>query len=497
MASTLPLSPSSIASEHDFADMFELAPVSLWLEDYSELKALFERWRRDGVTDLREHLRSAPQRVAECSRCIRVLRVNRRTLELYGAANVDELVAGLDRVFRDDMFDQHVEELVQMWEGNARFSSQTVNYRLDGQRMHILLNAQILPGHEQDWSRVLLSIEDVTARAKAEQQLAKSEAYARALFEYSPVSLWVEDFSVVKRLIDEVRERGITDFRTFTDVHPEFAERCMSEIRVIDVNHQTLEMLGSPDRGTLLASLDQVFRDDMQATFTEQLVDLWNGKLFQQREVVNYALNGDKLHVLLQLSVLPGHEERWDLVLVSLTNITARKQAEAYLEYLGKHDVLTKLRNRSFFADEMNRLERKGPFPVTVIVADLNGLKFANDELGHAAGDGLLRRAGEVLAKAVDKPACSSRIGGDEFALLLPGMDERGAEQLMEHIHELVELNNQFYGGPKLSFAIGAATAQKGDRLEDTVNSADRQMYASKKAYYDNGPHDRRKGDRG
>ena len=92
--------------------------------------------------------------------------------------------------------------------------------------------------------------------------------------------------------------------------------------------------------------------------------------------------------------------------------ITARKKAEAYLEFLGKHDVLTKLKNRSFYIDEINRLERKGPFPVTAIAVDVNGLKGVNDQLGHAAGDALLRRAGEVLAKAVEKPFQAARIGG-------------------------------------------------------------------------------------
>ena len=62
------------------------------------------------------------------------------------------------------------------------------------------------------------------------------------------MSLWVEDFSGVKRLLDEVRERGIVDFRVFTDVHPEFVARCMSEIRVIDVNQHTLELFGAPDK---------------------------------------------------------------------------------------------------------------------------------------------------------------------------------------------------------------------------------------------------------
>lgn len=473
------------ASVLDGDEMFELAPVSLWLEDFSGVRELFDRWRAAGVTDLRGWLRGDPRRVAECSSRIRLLKVNRRTLELFGAADQAGLEANLATVFRDDMFDAHVEELGSLWDGLTRYGGPTVNYTLQGRRLDILLNATVLPGHERDWKRVLLAIEDITERTRAQQAQHASEQYARGLFEHSPVSLWVEDFSAVKRLIDEVREAGVSDFRTFTNVHPEFVQRCMQEIRVIDVNRQTLAMFSAPDKATLLRSLHLVFRDDMQRHFTEQLIDLWNGKIFQQREAINYSLGGDAVDVYMQFSVLPGHEQDWALVLVSLTDITARKKAEAYLEFLGKHDSLTKLRNRSFFGDEIARLDRRGPWPVTVVMLDLNGLKTINDEAGHAGGDALLRRAGEALSKVVDKTSCAARIGGDEFALLLPATDERGGEAMMKRVREIVEMNNQFYGGAVLSFSMGTATCRQGERLEAALHLADQQMYASKRAHYE------------
>ena len=246
----------------------------------------------------------------------------------------------------------------------------------------------------------------------------------------------------------------------------------------------------------LLCHLSEVFRDDMERHFREQLIDLWDGKLFQHREVVNYNLDGTELHLHMQFSVLPGHENDWSLVQVALTDITARKKAEAYLEYLGKHDVLTKLYNRSFYVDELNRLERKGPFPVTIIMADLNGLKVINDRLGHAAGDALLRRVGEVLNKAVDKPNHAARIGGDEFALLLPGTDERQAEAVIETIQNLVELNNQFYSAAPINLSIGAATAAKNERLEEVANRADERMYQAKHCYHASLKDEREDGDR-
>ena len=468
----------------DFEEMFELAPVSLWLEDYSALRALFEAWRAAGVTDLRAHLHADRERVAECSRCLRVVKVNRRTLELFAARDLEHLVANLDRVFRDAMFDAYIEELAALWGGHLHFASQGVNYSLSGERVDILLRGHVLPGHADDWSRVLVAIEDITLRTRAERALAHAERYARGLFEHSPVSLWVEDFSTIKRLLDDVRTRGIDDFRVFTQVHPEFVERCMQEIRVIDVNRRTLEMFHAPDKPTLLGRLDEVFRDEMRPAFAEQLIDLWNGKLVQQREVVNHGLDGATIHVLLHFSVLPGAESDWSLVQVALVDITARKKAEAYLEYLGKHDVLTQLRNRAFFEDELQRLERKGPWPVTIVAIDLNRLKATNDESGHAAGDALLRRTGEVLGKAADKPVCAARIGGDEFVLLMPGADERAGQAMLERIQALIELNNQFYAGTALTLAMGCATAQQRERLETTMSRADDRMYEAKRAYY-------------
>ena len=439
---------------------------------------------RRASSDLRGHLAADRGRVEACVKCMRIVRVNRRTLALFEVDDLPHLVANLDAIFRDEMFVNLTDELVQLWNGKGGFVSNGVNYSLSGRRIDIQLKGAVLPGYEANWERVLIAVEDVTEREGARRLLALSEDYARGLFEHSPISLWVEDFSHVKLLMDEVRERGIDDFRTFTDVHPEFVRRCMSEIRVIDVNAHTLTLFGAADKPELLQRLRDVFGDAMVQPFREQLIDLWNGKLFQQREVVNHKLDGAVLHLHLQFSVLPGRESDWSLVQVALTDITARKKAEAYLEYLGKHDVLTKLYNRSFYVDEFNRLERTGPATVTVVVIDVNDLKAANDQFGHAVGDELLRRAGEVLNKLVEKPSHAARIGGDEFVILMPGREARDGQAMIDNIEKLLELNNQFYPGLALTFAMGAATSQPGERLERVVRRADAAMYEAKREYY-------------
>ncbi|WP_019658386.1 sensor domain-containing diguanylate cyclase [Variovorax atrisoli] len=487
--------PASHSAAGDLDAMFDLAPVSLWIEDYGDLKRKLDGWRAEGVTDLVAHLQADPRRVNECMALLRVLRVNQHTLKLFGADSEQTLLGALDRVFRGDMSATVVHELDQLWRGQLSFESETVNYALDGRRLDVRVRARVLPGYEDSWSRVLVALDDVTERVAAQRLRDESAIYARSLFDRSPVSLWVEDFSAVRSLMETLRARGITDFATFIKVHPDFVTRCMQEIRVIDVNHETLRMFGAPNLQTLLGNLSRIFRDEMRESFAEQLQDLWNGKTVQHREVLNYSLSGEVLNIHMQFAVQDDRLDTWDLVLVSLVDITARKKAEAYLEYLGKHDVLTQLCNRTYYTEELNRLSRKGPWPVSIVAIDLNGLKQVNDLEGHAAGDTLLRRMGEVLDKAVDLPAWPARIGGDEFAVLLPMTDERGAEAMRERILTLLEMNNQFHAGQSghaLSLAIGLATCHGDEPLEAALQRADRAMYEDKSRYYQTTQADRR-----
>ncbi len=196
---------SALSSPSDFEQMFELAPVSLWLEDFSAVRALFARWRSEGVTDLAQHLRAHPERLGDYGASIRVLKVNRRTLELFAAPDQASLEAGLSQVFSGDMREHVIAEIEQLWNGASEFSNQTVNYALDGRRLDVHIRGRILAGHEDSWDRVLVSLEDNTEALRARRQVERSEHHARGLFEHSPVSLWVEDFTQVRRLLEDVR----------------------------------------------------------------------------------------------------------------------------------------------------------------------------------------------------------------------------------------------------------------------------------------------------
>ena len=190
--------------------------------------------------------------------------------------------------------------------------------------------------------------------------------------------------------------------------------------------------------------------------------------------------------------MLPGRERDWSLVQVALTDITARKKAEAYLEFLGKHDVLTKLYNRSFFVDELNRLERYGPSPVTVLVADVNGLKAANDQLVMPRATNCCAGPARCSAKSVEAPARVARIGGDEFAILMPARHERDGEELIVGDRQSRGAQQSVLSRPFRSASPSARRPASRETVGGRRARADAAMYVQKRAFYADPRRDRR-----
>jgi PAS domain-containing protein len=368
--------------------LFEHSPVSLWLEDYSGVKTYLDSLRASGVTDLTAHVAAHPETIDFCMGQLKVLDVNAQTLTLYRAESKEHLLANLGSVFRDEMRAHFHYELMDMWNGKLVHQTEGRNYALDGTPVEIDLRWSILPGYETTWERALVSIIDISERKRAERAQVASEEHARGLFEHSPISMWLEDYSGVKAFLDDIRAQSITDIRAYLEAHPDELVGSMARIKVLDVNHQTLVMFGAKTKEELLSQLDKVFRGDMTRHYTDELVSMWRGNLSFEGEGVNYALNGDPIDIDLRWSVMPGYEDTWERALVSLIDITARKKAEVYLKYLGTHDVLTGLYNRAYFEEERSRMERSRQYPVSIVVADLNGLNPPTTTLGMMPGMG-------------------------------------------------------------------------------------------------------------
>src|ERR1051325_2254515 len=134
-----------------FESLFEFAPISLWEEDYSGIKKFFDELRSNGVTNLEQYLHEHPEEIDENLKRIKVTHVNSETLIMFGAKSEAELLANLDKIFRDEMRAHFRSELMALWNGEISWSGDGINYRLDGEALHIRLHWRILPECESSW----------------------------------------------------------------------------------------------------------------------------------------------------------------------------------------------------------------------------------------------------------------------------------------------------------------------------------------------------------
>lgn len=457
--------------------LFEYAPISLWEQDFSQIKILFDGLKKQGIKSLSAYLDKHPNFIDECMQNIKVLNINLKTVTMYKADSKEELLSKFDQVFRDGMRHHFREELLALWNGDVDWSGGGLNYTLDGEAIDIILHWRILPGYEKNWERVLITVEDVTTQKQAERRF-------QSLFEASPISLWEEDYSEIQAYFNVLRKRGVTDLAVYLEEHPEETLYCAGLIKVLNVNHKTLDLFGASNKEDLIKNLDKIFRDEMRSHFSKELIDLWNGRLEYEQEGINYSLNGDPINIQLNFRIMPGYEKDFRWALVSLQDITARKKAEAYLQYLGTHDVMTGLYNRAYFEETVQKMDLNRKNSTSVIILDLNNLKRINDSLGHAAGDKMIRRTAEVLKAAFGTVGVASRIGGDEFAVILPDTTAEEAGEFIKQIQALVSLNNKYYRDPELSVSIGSATGDMGISVLKIINQADDEMYRSKGEFH-------------
>ncbi|MGM0380101.1 MAG: PAS domain-containing protein, partial [Bacillota bacterium] len=143
------------------------------------------------------------------------------------------------------------------------------------------------------------------------------------------------------------------------------------------------------------------------------------------------------------------------------------------------NDSLTGLFNRRFFEKELTRLDTKRQIPISVIVADINGLKIINDSLGHEKGDKLLIKSANILKSLLRKEDILARQGGDEFAILLPQTKSREAEDIISRIKSVSKKTK----GDELtvSIALGTATKTKINQdIYEILKKADNNMYQNK-----------------
>ena len=179
-------------SEARYRILFEYSPMSLWEADYSAVKARIDNLRLEGVSDFPTYFSTHSEVVRELAGLVQVLDVNQASLNLYKVDTKMELVDNLDKVIPLELGDPFLVDLNMIAEGRSHFEYETVHCTIDGERIDINLNFAVVSGHEADFSRVIISVQDVSRRKDFERRLRQAESSYRSLVEQLPAVIYTQ-----------------------------------------------------------------------------------------------------------------------------------------------------------------------------------------------------------------------------------------------------------------------------------------------------------------
>ena len=318
-------------------------------------------------------------------------------------------------------------------------------------RRTMILNARRIHDGGSKTHRILLAIEDITERKRIEQEKASSELRYRRLF--------------------ETAQDGILILNAETG-------------QITDVNPFLIDMLGYSKNEFLGKRLWEIgaFIDARKSR--EAYKELQKNNYIRYEDLPLETKNGQRMEVEFVSNVYLVNNER--VIQCNIRDISERKQLERNLAFAATHDFLTGLPNRTLFNDHYilalagaKRYHKK----LAIMVLDIDHFKDINDALGHHYGDQLLKEFGNRLSSVVRKTDTVSRMGGDEFALLLTEVAETEnianvAQKILENARKPFMLNNHEV---RITASIGISNyPDDGEDIEILIKYADTAMYQAK-----------------
>ena len=237
----------------------------------------------------------------------------------------------------------------------------------------------------------------------------------------------------------------------------------VASVAEVSIKDQLLGLTHPDDIAYLLENIETVMMEKSTADFMFRVI-----RPDGEERVIN-------LRMLPQLDKEKNHIGNFGTV----QDITQIRKTEEEIQYLSYHDYLTGLFNRRFYEEVLAKLDKEENFPLTLVMADVNGLKMINDSFGHAVGDELLKKASKVIKNGCRENDVIARLGGDEFVIILTKTDAETAALIIKRLEMLA--SREKIRGLKLSIAFGSRTKTKeAECIQKILKNAEDDMYRHK-----------------
>jgi diguanylate cyclase (GGDEF)-like protein/PAS domain S-box-containing protein len=377
--------------------------------------------------------------------------MNRVAQELSGWKSKDATGKAFEDVFylKNEITNKKIDNPISAVLGNDKthkLGNNTMLVSKSGHQYSIADSAAPIKDSNGKTNGVVLVFRDVTDRKEAEKQLKQS-------------------FEII-----ETMQTGFYLYR-LEDYNDD------RTLRLISANIASSKLLGIERKKILGKFIDEIFPKLREKGIPQKFANVIKTGEPIEMDDFNY----DDENILNSYFTFKVFRIQDDCACVLFENITEKVRYSNEVQYLSFHDSLTGLYNRAYFMNKINDYELTKTIPVSIIMGDVNGLKLTNDVYGHQAGDNLLVNIARILQETCPDNSIISRLGGDEFTVLLPDTPYEEALEVMERIKE--NCATRYFEPISLSISLGVSTkTDTSSSINEILFEAENRMYANKLA---------------
>lgn len=428
-------------------NLFEIIDISNKIKEKQELetkKIIFKNLFTNSL-----------EAIAFLDKNLNILNINKRFEEIFNISKQNIMNKSvLDVLNFSENYKNSNQEMKKIlkneyWEDQLKF-------KVDNQIKYF--NVHIFSVENQIHEKLIyLAVDDITESKKRAKELKEVKKRLELAVAGANIGIW--DWDLEKEYIH---------------FNNNWAEMLGYQVSELNNNADTwLDLVHPDDKDGALKDLNQHLEGKTEIFLNEHRLKTKSGAWKWVRDIGKVTEKNDKGKAVRVVGV---H-----------IDIDKEKRVTKEKEYLSNHDELTGLYNRRYFNEEIRRLYDSRRYPISIIVGDLNKLKNINDNYGHIMGDKYIKAAAEAIKESLRTEDLVARIGGDEFALILPETDEKSVETVTRRILENIEKKNKESALPeKLSIALGYETSDFNEQkssfknIMECFHKADQKMYENK-----------------